>query len=111
MKFSDECSFELGKNGQVRVWRRKGERNHTQNLTHVKRSGRISIMVWGIISFEGVGPLQIVEGRFNSANYVDILENHVVSFVGYGIFMHDNAPIHITRVCKDFFSKSRNNNS
>ena len=59
-------------------------------------------MVWGIISFEGVGPLQIVESRFNSANYVDILENHVVSFVGNGIFMHDNAPIHTARLCKDF---------
>ena len=99
VKFSDECSFELGKNGQIKVWRKKGERNDSRFLNPTKRSGRVSVMIWGIISYEGIGPMKITEGRFNSAKYLDILRNDVTPFMNGGIFMQDNAPIHTARIC------------
>jgi len=34
-------------------------------------------MIWGCISYNGVGTLPFVEGNLNSKGYQNILENHI----------------------------------
>ena len=40
-----------------------------------------SVMVWGCITSDGVGPLTIVDGRMKAKDYIDLLEQTLVSFM------------------------------
>ena len=47
-------------------------------------------MVWGCLSWEGVGRLAEVEGKMNAEQYVDILENNLLpSMEESGISLED----------------------
>lgn len=104
--FSDESRFNLGYNdGRVRVWRTNGEAMAPENVAQVQRQGSSSVMVWGCISFHGVGQLVVVDGNLNSEGYIGILQEHlwqsVENMLGDRnmpfIFQHDNAPVHTAR--------------
>ena len=43
--------------------------------------GRVSLMVWGCICYEGVGTLTGVEGNINAAKYIEILEGTLWRFL------------------------------
>ena len=65
----------------------------------------MSLMIWGCITFNGVGTLMTVNGNINTAKYIEILEDNLWPVIvrhypeeNY-IFEDDNAPIH--RVCKN----------
>ena len=45
--WTDESTFELGKSGQLRVWRRAGEEFNNDCTGSTQKSGRTSVMVWG----------------------------------------------------------------
>ena len=61
--FTDESKFDLfGTNRRIYVRRRKNERYLNTCLSHTVKHGGGSIMVWGAISFNGVGPLKWIEG-------------------------------------------------
>ena len=54
----------------------------------VKFGGR-SVMVWGCISCNGVGPLVKVEGRMNEKDYIKLLSTSSLPFMrSIGITMH-----------------------
>lgn len=63
-------------------------------------------MIWGCITFNGVGTICRVYGNINSAKYIDILENNLWPVVarhfadGDYLFMDDNAPVHRSQVTK-----------
>ena len=38
-------------------------------------------MVWGCITSDGVGPLTTVDGRMKAKDYIDLLEQTLVSFM------------------------------
>ena len=40
-----------------------------------------SVMVWGCITSDGVGPLTTVDGRMKGKDYIDLLEQTLVSFM------------------------------
>lgn len=91
-----------------RVFRRVGEALAESCV--VKRIKHpVQIMIWGIISSKGVGPLRFVEGHMNSVQYVTILDNEVIPTMhrwfgkpGRGVrpsyFMQDGAPCHTSRM-------------
>lgn len=99
--FSDESKFNLfGSDGKTTVRRRKGERYAEQCiLPTVKHSP--SVMVWGAITFNKVGPIVFLEGTMNAAKYKSILETHVLpliqemeNYVENPLFQDDSAPCH-----------------
>lgn len=66
----------------------------------VKHGGG-SVMTWGAISGHGVGPMKRVDGRMKAQDYIRLLGNSLLPFLGTlggeYIFMDDNAPCHRAR--------------
>ncbi|GET67406.1 IS630 family transposase [Rhizophagus irregularis DAOM 181602=DAOM 197198] len=78
--FSDESSVEIGKQSrQIRVWRHTGERFNIECLTPTFKSGRKSVMVWEFCELTGRA----------------------------AIFQQDNAPIHTTKITKNWLKKNK----
>ena len=100
--FSDESRFCLFHNdGRAGVWRGVGERYNVDCLKPTVQGGGGSVMVWGCISWEGVGPLVLVEGTLDQYRYVNLLSKHLVPYLKEideqhpgVIFQSDNAPCH-----------------
>ncbi|KAG0435929.1 hypothetical protein HPB47_018237 [Ixodes persulcatus] len=61
--FTDESAFTTRWDKRQRIWR--ADRTS---------SGRCSVSVWGALSKDGLGPLVRLDGRFNSAAYMDVIE-------------------------------------
>ncbi|POM62112.1 Transposase [Phytophthora palmivora] len=58
--FSDESSVWLtGAAGRTYVWRKPGEEFKVECLVPTFKSGRETLMVWGCITYEGVGALHL----------------------------------------------------
>lgn len=89
---------------QQRVWRLEGTWFTQENLKHVAGGGRTAVNVWEAVSFQGLGPLVSIEGKFNSAAYCDILEYVLIPYVlygprpdGYYHYQHDLSPVHTAK--------------
>ena len=111
--FSDESPFDLGKvDGRVRVWRRRNEAHNADCILPTRRSGRVSIQVWGCVSYDWNLPLLHVQGRLTGQRYRDELlaaavdphrDTHPLRGPrGSPIFQQHNAPAHTARLCRDF---------
>ena len=80
--FSDESRFCLFHNdGRAGVWRGVGERYNVDCLKPTVQGGGGSVMMWGCISWEGVGPLVLVEGTLDQYRYVNLLSKHLVPYL------------------------------
>jgi transposase len=109
--WTDESSFEIGKNSQqVHVWRNPSERFHSSCIIPSFRSGRQTVMVWGCFMWGKRGPLVILpKGSMNGANYVAVMEEVMLDFWmeqseerGYVVIQEDNAPIHTCQLAKQW---------
>jgi hypothetical protein len=67
--FTDECRFYMNRNTK-KVFVLKGQPVPKKK----KFNPDYSVMVWGAICFEGTLHLQVVEGRMNHEDYIEILE-------------------------------------
>ena len=103
--FSDEARFNLSfDDGRVRCWRTIGEAYDSQVIALRSRS-TTSVMVWGCISVHGTGELAVLEGNINHRDYIEVLDQNLLSSVEnmFGhrehpfIFQDDNAPVHRAR--------------
>lgn len=105
--FSDECQIVIGLNNRIYIWRKESEVNSPHLVCQAPR-GRVSIMVWGCICFEGMGTLTPVEGNINAAKYIDIIDNNLWPVIARHFpnddytFMDDNAPVHRAHQVRDY---------
>lgn len=104
--FSDQIV--LGENHRGYVWRSSNEAYLSQWMCP-PRQRRVSIRVWGCITYYGVATLCLVNRNINAKKYISILENHMWPVIAQHFsnktyrFQDDNAPVHrahITRDCK-----------
>jgi hypothetical protein len=57
-------------------------------------------MIWGCITYEGVGTLTVVDGNINAQKYIEVVDNFVWSVIARHflddnyVFQDDNAPVH-----------------
>jgi len=113
--FSDESSFQLlNANGRILIRRFEDEDYRHKN---VQVTGQCdTLMVWGAISSEGVGPLvridSIEEGMttLNGVRYLTLLQRYLMrNFPGLRdqslIFQHDNAPSHRSYLVSDWLDE------
>ncbi|GFX83432.1 transposable element Tcb2 transposase [Trichonephila clavipes] len=68
-------------------------------------------MVWGAISWRGLGPLVTLHGKVKAAHYVNILGDQVHPFVQTSfsgecpLYQDDNAPIHTAKIVQEWFAE------
>ena len=75
--WSDETkSNRIGSDGHQYVWKKVGEPLSDRITQPTVKHGDGNIMVWGCMGWNGVGMLAEIEGRMDSAQYVDTLDQH-----------------------------------
>ena len=96
--WSDESRFALFESdGRARVWRSPGKAYNKGCIQPTVKFGGGSVMFWGCFSWDGVGPLVVVEGNMDSDDYVNILANNFIPWVSNypnSIFQQDGASCH-----------------
>ncbi|GFT19060.1 transposable element Tcb1 transposase [Trichonephila clavipes] len=102
--FSDESQFCIsGNQSSTYVRRRTHEEFSPQRLQPTVKHPT-NVMVWGCMSSHGVGRLHIVRGTVKAIDYIEILQNKLLSTARdlFGnqswIFQDDNAPCHRAKV-------------
>ena len=80
--WSDESKFNLfGSDGRVYSKRRVGKDYLPECVQSTVKFGGRSVTVWGCITSDGVGPLTTVDSRMKAKDYIDLLEQTLVSFM------------------------------
>jgi hypothetical protein len=111
--WSDEKKFELmGTKRRVIVYRRPGQRYKLKYLKPSVKHGGGSIMVWGCISYSGVGSLHLIHGIMDQHVYRAILEDNLqfsADLMGIGdrfVFQQDLDPKHTAPASRQFFEEN-----
>ena len=98
--FSEESKFNLfGSDGKRFVRRKNGEHLSSQCIKKTVKFGVGSLMVLGMISSTGVGPIVHFSDDINARVYKELLCQYDLPHLHKGtietpIFMQDNAPCH-----------------
>lgn len=113
--FSDESKFNLfGSDGKRYCRRSPGEEFLPRNVKQMVKHGGGSVMVWGCVTWNGMGRLHRIEGNMTAAMYCDILEENLRdSFqrnlldVEDVIFQQDNDPKHTSKAATAWFEEQK----
>ena len=109
--WSDECFVEKSAgNSQQWVYCTQQDKWKPDLVQPTHRAGRISVMVWAAFSAYGRSLLVICEGDPNAPRggvtgrtYLRLLQQQLPSLMRPDmVFMHDNAPIHISHNVRDW---------
>lgn len=112
---SDEMMIVLKPDGKLKVWRKAVEKWRIEYLGYMRecQGSTLKLMVWGCVTYFGMGTLAFINGNMNSEKYINTLDNYLWPAVTkhYGvnrwIFQEDNAPTHKSRLCEAW--KQENN--
>ena len=95
------------------TWRKVGYRYHTNHIIPTLKHGGGSVMVWSCFSWNGLGPLIIIDGNLNAKKYTAMLSEVKENMEQlYGKldklhFQQDNAPCHKAKATMKWFSKNK----
>lgn len=70
-------------------------------------------MIWGCITFDGVGTVTVLDGNINAQKYINIIDEQLWPVIARHFprnnytFQDDNAPINRARIAQEF--KVQNN--
>ncbi|GFV30736.1 transposable element Tcb1 transposase [Trichonephila clavipes] len=106
--FTDESRIFLKHHdGQIRVWRHRGERMLNSFVMHRHTGPAPGIMVWGGIGYHSRTPLVRIAGNLYRQYYMsDVLEPVVLPYLqglATSILQQDNARSHVARIVQRFF--------
>ena len=113
--WSDETKINrFGSDGRHWAWKKKGESLSDRLVSPTVKFGGGSLMMWGCMSWEGVGYATRIEGRMDADLYVSILEDELQQSIKYFkkrrqdlIFQQDNDPKHTSKKAKTWFQDHR----
>ena len=114
--FSDECSVEQGK-GQKQVWvfGILADKWKPEMVTTYKKGKQLRVMVWYMFWGEGRRyklyimdrDFKVKKNGYSTNSYLEVLDANLPrNYEPDLYFMHDNAPIHTTRVVIDWFEEN-----
>lgn len=100
--FVDESKYNLyGPDCNKRAWRRRGSQLQDWHVRPVIKFGGGSVMVWGSISWQGVGQMAFIDTTMNADMYKDVLSvayTRTLEVHGYTVdssfLVQDNDPKH-----------------
>ena len=108
--FSDESSFSLvNTNGRMMIRRKSNEALIDEAVQPYDNFAK-SVLVWGAISYDHMGPLVRVEGTLDSASYIRLFNYRLRKWFpglynGEQVFQQDNAKPHIGSYAMNWFDK------
>jgi hypothetical protein len=110
--WSDEVKINrLGSDGRKYVWKEDGEGLSDRLVQGTVKFGGGNLMMWGCMSWDGVGYTTRIEGKMDGELYTQILGDELMKtleYFGYDeediIFQQDNDPKHTSKVAKKWFS-------
>jgi len=115
--FSDEAMFcRVGTCGKQYYYKRPQRKTlEDHQTTPTKQGGGGKILVWGCMTYYGLGDSCWFPGKINSENYVkEILEEYLVANRDYYdmdpksfIFQHDNSSVHTAHIVKSYFTRNK----
>ena len=114
--FTDESKFKLyAPDGNHTVWRRPGLPTKNHHFHHTVKFGGGSVMVWGAITYHGVGKLVFICTKMDSEVFIDVLStgySQTLEMHGYDngqtVLQQDNDPNHTSRRTKEWLDASDN---
>lgn len=111
--FIDKFSIDTRMKRKTQVKRRRGQRYDQQNINRCELRNPKTQSFVCCFSYQGVGPIEFIEGRFTAEKYLNFLQNQVLPFYD-PIFdnyylLHDNARIHTARIVQDFLRAALSN--
>lgn len=74
--YSDESQIVIGNDCRVYIWRKSYE-SWLPDCISPGTTKKISVMIWGCITYHVVGTFDRVNGNINSEKYIDILDNNM----------------------------------
>ena len=104
--FSDEKKFNLdGPDGCQYYWH---DLRKEPQWFHTRGFGGGSVMVWSAFSWSGKCEIAFLDGRQDSAKYIQTLEDYLLPAAGRiagrnWIFQQDNCSIHVSSDTRDWF--------
>ena len=102
--FTDESRISLfGPDGNKRAWRRSGAQLLDHHIIPTVKFGGKYAMVWGAITYNGVGKLVFINTKMNSRVYINVFEtgylktsNEYNKITENTVLQHDNDPKHFS---------------
>ena len=96
--------------GRKWVWKKPGEGLSDRLVEGTLKFGGGSLMIWGCMTWEGVGLACKIDGKMDANLYTEILEDELQGTLQYYgktpqdvIFQQDNDPKHTSRKAKQWF--------
>lgn len=102
----------IGANRRIFIWRRKDEAESADCVCPPSQK-KNSVMIWGCITYHGVGTISILNGIINRHKYIEILEDNLWPVISRHfptqnfLFQDDNAPIHRAHDVEHYKARNR----
>jgi transposase len=109
--FSDESSISrVGSFGRKFYSNLEHKRYRPHQVMETKQHSGGKIMIWGSMTYHGVGDASWIQGKMNSEDYIDVLNDYVIASRDWYdmdpetfIFQQDNASVHTARIVMEYF--------
>lgn len=100
----------FGSDGKQYCQRRVGEEYLDRNVKWTVKHGKGKVMIWGVISYHGVGHLHRVEGNMDSDQFTLIMDTSFIRSLRDQkvhptdiIYVQDNDPKHVSHLSNEWF--------
>jgi transposase len=115
--WSDETKINrFCSDGRSYAWIRDGEALKPSQLKQTVKHGGGSVMIWGCMTYEGIGYMCRIEGTMDKELYKTILEDDLLGTIDYYgfdsshvIFQQDNDPKHTAKTVKEWLGQQEFN--
>lgn len=110
--FSDESKINrFNSDGRSWCWFRDVGELETRTVDQTPKFGGGGVMVWGCVTWEGVGYLCKIDGNMDQHLYKNILEDDLMETIQFYaldpskiVFQHDNDPKHKAKIVQEWLA-------
>jgi len=115
--WSDETKINrLGSDGRLWRWKKRGSGLCENEVAPTVKFGGGSIMIWGCMTYQGVGFMSKIDSTMDSKLYVEILNWKLQRTIEWycldrdqAVFQHDNDPKHTAKRTSEWLAENKIN--